>query len=204
MVKRLEVQIAEIGEWLGTGSINIFGVPFAGKDTQGDKLADALGAKLLGGGDILRSAKISDRVRRIMNSGQLIPTPDYVDIVVPHLSRPELAKVPLVLSAVGRMLGEEQGVLAATEQAGHPIRVVPFLDIDPEIAFERLAAVDRGREDDTPEILMERFDAFQNSTLGVIDTYERMGLVVTIDAGGSEQDVYTETVQAIHRFAESN
>lgn len=29
--------IGEIGEWLGNGSMNMFGAPMAGKDTQGDR-----------------------------------------------------------------------------------------------------------------------------------------------------------------------
>lgn len=201
MAKHQETQLHEIKEWLGTGSINVFGVPFAGKDTQGKRLADTLGGTLLGGGDILRGADIPDRVRRIVDSGMLIPTPEYVEIVLPHLANPALTG-PLVLSSVGRMFGEEQGVIQATEQAGHPIKVVPFLDIPPEVAFERLAQANRGRADDTPDKLMVRFDAFQNSTLAVVDTYDRLGLMVPVEATGAEDAVFDATVHAIHEFAQ--
>ena len=40
----MEAKIAKIKTWLGTGSINIFGLPMSGKDTQGIKLAEALNA----------------------------------------------------------------------------------------------------------------------------------------------------------------
>lgn len=193
--------VGEIKEWLGTGSVNAFGPPFAGKDIQGDNLTRSLNAVMLGGGDILRGSDVPDHVRQIMNSGGLIPTPDYVEIVLPHLSRAEFAYKPLVLSSVGRKLGEEQGVMEATQAAGHPIKVVPFFEISPEVAFERLKLSDRKRPDDTPEALMVRFDEYQNSTLGVIDTYDRLGLMVQIDASGTEAEVYEATIRAIHEFA---
>ena len=39
-----------ITQWLGTGAINIFGLPFAGKDTHGHRLAELFGASIMGGG----------------------------------------------------------------------------------------------------------------------------------------------------------
>ena len=51
----MEEKIETIKEWLGTGSINIFGLPMSGKDTQGIKLAETLGAKFLSSGLIIRA-----------------------------------------------------------------------------------------------------------------------------------------------------
>ena len=53
----MEEKIETIKEWLGTGSINIFGLPMSGKDTQGIKLAEALGAKFLSSGLIIRAIR---------------------------------------------------------------------------------------------------------------------------------------------------
>ena len=51
----MDDRIKTIKDWLGTGSINIFGLPMSGKDTQGIKLAEALGAKFLSSGMIIRA-----------------------------------------------------------------------------------------------------------------------------------------------------
>ena len=51
----MEEKIAKIKEWLGTGSINIFGLPMSGKDTVGIRLAEALGARFLSSGIIIRA-----------------------------------------------------------------------------------------------------------------------------------------------------
>ena len=51
----MDDKIETIKAWLGTGSINIFGLPMSGKDTQGIKLAETLGAKFLSSGMIIRA-----------------------------------------------------------------------------------------------------------------------------------------------------
>ena len=53
----MEEKINTIKNWLQTGSINIFGLPMSGKDTQGIRLAEALNAKFLSSGMIIRAAE---------------------------------------------------------------------------------------------------------------------------------------------------
>ena len=57
----MEEKIQKIKEWLGTGSINIFGLPMSGKDTQGIRLAEAIGAKFLSSGMIIRAMEQETR-----------------------------------------------------------------------------------------------------------------------------------------------
>lgn len=198
-----ETRIGEIKEWLGPGSINIFGAPCAGKDTQGARLATSLGGTKISSGELFRNANLSDEERAFMNDGGILPTPRFLEIVLPELTRPGL-QAPLVFSSVGRALGEEVPVIEATQQAGCPIKVVPFLNVSPEIALARMEAGDRGRDDDTATALMTRFDEFQNQTLAVVDEYDRRGLVVTIEAFADEMSVFDATVRAIHDFAQAN
>jgi adenylate kinase len=182
--------IETIAGWLGTGSINIFGMPFAGKDTQGSVLADLLDAPLLGGGDILRGSVIPEHVRESMHSGALIPTEDYVKIVLPYLSQEEFKGRPLILSSVGRWKGEEASVLAATEQSGHPMKAVFYLEISEDVARERFeeSQSDRSkgsrgdRGDDTAEVFKVRLREFREKTLPVIEYYRQTPLFCRIDA----------------------
>lgn len=202
MAKPLETIIYEVQEWLGTGSINFFGKPFAGKDSQAAIMGSKIGAPVLGGGDIIRNSVIPPDVREIMDQGGLIPSDNYRAIVLPFLGQTAFKDNPLMLSAVGRMAGEEPGVLAATEAAGHPIKLVPYLSISDDEALRRLEKTGgRGRDDDTPESLRKRLEGFRELTMPVLDTYEGMGLLVEVDAMGPKDIVFSTLVHMLHERA---
>lgn len=201
-MKELDRKIGEIGEWLGTGTLNFFGRQFAGKDTHAKVLGKKFGTTVLGGGDILRNSVIPDRVREVMDRGELIPSDDYREMVLPYLAQDSFVGKPMLLSAVGRLSGEEGGVLAATEAAGHPMVAVPYLEISEEESFRRLAiSGGRGRADDTPEGLRERLDQFNEHTVPVLMTYVDMGLLVRVDAMPEEPVVFRSLVNLLHERA---
>lgn len=192
----------KIRNWLGTGSINIFGRPFAGKDTQGRIIAEALGGVLLGGGDILRNSEIPPHVDAALKKGHLAPTDDYVNIVLPYLKREEFAGQPLILSSVGRWIGEEQGVIKALEEAGHQLKAVIYLDLPEDIVLKRWQALEHhdnrgGRYDDTEEILEKRLNEYREKTLPVLDEYKKLGLLIKIDGHQSAEKVSKEILEAL-------
>lgn len=201
-------EIESIKHWLGTGSINIFGLPFAGKDTHGHKLAELFDASIMGGGDILRNSAIPPRVHQIMVTGALIPTNDYIDIVVPYLSKEEFAGRPLVLSSVGRWHGEEQGVISAAEAANHPIKAALFLSVSEATAYQRFvdSANDENRgerSDDTDDVLKTRFSEFRNKTMPVIDFYRDQGILIEIDGNPPKNEVHQSILRGLLSFASS-
>lgn len=188
------MEIDTIKKWLGTGAINIFGRPFAGKDTQGKVLVDTFGGTLLGGGEILRNSTIPPHVKAIVDAGGLAPTEEYVQIVLPYLSKAEFAGQPLILSSVGRWSGEEVGVMEALEAAKHPLRAVVYLELPEEIVkqrFQSLASHNSrtGRADDTFDVLLHRLEEFKNKTLPVLEAYEKHGLLITINGNQSPKAV---------------
>lgn len=192
----------ELAAWLGAGSVNFFGMPFSGKDSQARRLNSYFDGNILGGGDILRNSVIPPEVKAIMDAGKLIPTDDYIDIVLPYLSKEEFANKPLFLSAVGRWKGEETSVKQALEQANHPLKMVVHLALDIEQAQKRLESEEirehRGdRLDDDTEILKHRIEEFQNKTLPVIQHYDEMGLLVEIDANLPKDEVELQVLGAL-------
>lgn len=192
----------EIKTWLGSGSINLFGIPYAGKDTQGHLLAEEFGAQLLGGGEILRNSEITPAGKAAMEAGELFPTQEYIDTVLPYLSKTEFTGSPLVLSSVGRWHGEEDGVIQALEQSGHPLKAVIFLNIDEPILYERWETAqetgDRGaRADDSREKLAVRLAEFREKTLPVVEYYREKGLLIEIDASGHVMDVCRDIIDAL-------
>lgn len=195
-------EILKIKGWLGAGSINIFGRPFAGKDTQGRLLAEEFNGTLLGGGDILRASTLPNHVEEAMKAGQLIPTEEYIQIVLPFLSKQEHSNRPLILSSVGRWSGEENGVIEATNASGHPLKIVIYLDLDEKHVRERWenlhATNDRGlRHDDTAEVLEARLSEYRNKTLPVLQHYRNLGLLLTIDGKQTPSMVHEEILRKL-------
>lgn len=203
---RMDEQTKSVAQWLGAGSINIFGLPFAGKDTQGRVLAENLGALLVAGGDILRSHTDQAELEQIMARGDLIPSDLYLKIMVAYLSNPQFVGKPLVLSAVGRLAGEETTVMKATADAGHPIKAVVLLRLSEEEVWKRFDAAkelnDRGaREDDSRTALANRLEKFRTQTQPVIDHYRELGLLVEVDGSLSREAVNDEIIKNVATFA---
>ena len=200
--------VQTVTEWLGSGSINIFGRPFAGKDTQGKRLAELFNGTLLGGGDILRGSNIPPHVQEFMHTGQLIPSEEYVRIVLPYLSQESLSGRPLILSSVGRWSGEEEGVVEATEASDHPLRAVILLTLSENEVRSRWKKLEQhddrgGRHDDSEEVLGTRLQEFSEKTLPVLDAYNDKGLLVEIDGNNTPDHVTSLVLNALYTKATS-
>jgi len=202
----MKEELAAIKAWLGQGSVNIFGMPFAGKDTQGEALADLLGAELLGGGKILRNSVIPTHVQEIMEAGGLIPVDDYLRIVLPYLGHEQFSGRPLMLSSVGRWDGEQHGVLQATEASGHPLKAVLLLTVSEDTARQRhtesVARGDRGpRADDNEDLFTVRINEYQTKTLPVIEFYKKHGLLCEVDGSPEPPEVTNAILQKLSALA---
>jgi adenylate kinase len=201
-------KIEFIRDWLGTGAINIFGRPFAGKDFQGKRLVQLLGGTLIGGGDILRNSSMPENVKTYMRTGKLIPTSDYVNIVLPYLNQTHLSDKPLFLSSVGRWHGEEDGVVKALDDSNHPLKAVIYLNISTNESHTRWLAReinnDRlNRHDDTEDILNIRFSEFQEKTLPVLNYYRNLGFLIEIDGNGPRDEITKYIIDALYERASS-
>lgn len=186
--------LSTIKEWLGDGSINIFGLPFSGKDTHGNVLAQIFDAPMLSSGDILRNSDISPELRRSLDAGDLFPTDEFRRIVTPYLGNSEFDGHPLILSSVGRWIGEEQGIIAAAQASGHPIKAAIYLHAGEEVVYRRFAKSqekgDRaGRADDDKTVLVNRINEFNTKTLPVIEVYRQMGLLIEINSDAEKHEV---------------
>ncbi len=207
----MDEKISFIKEWLGTGSINIFGLPFSGKDTVGVKLAEMIQARFLSSGMILRAATDVDmELRHDMAGGLLAPTDKFREIILPYLGRDDLRPYPLILSSVGRWEGEESDVMAAAEAGGHIIKAVILLNISENEVWKRWQAAqesgDRGlREDDRVASAIEtRIQEFIQKTMPVIEHYHTDGILIPVAAIGTREQVFENTVNGLFNFAKAH
>lgn len=199
-------QIQQIKEWLGTGSINIFGLPMSGKDTVGVRLAEHIGGKFLSSGIIVRALEESTN-QNVTTEGKLMPSNLFYDWVLPYFEKPELWDYPLVLSSIGRWSGEEDQVMSVAKASGHPIRAVVMLELSEADVMGRWEAAkmlgDRGlRADDVdPEIFQTRIKEYREKTVPVLRHYQELGLLLPVKAAASRDQVFQNVVKALADFA---
>lgn len=193
--------------WLDSGSINLFGRPFAGKDTCARQLANHVGGVVIGSGEILRSSHRSPTISAQIDRGKLAPTQEYIQIMVPYLSQPSLAGKPLILSSVGRWHGEENAIITGLTNSKHPLKAVIYLEISEAEMQRRLEAAhelqDRGmRIDDASDILQQRIQEFNQKTLPVIDFYQQAGLLIRVNGEQSRPAVMQELLTKLKEFSD--
>lgn len=202
------LKLEKIKEWLGTGSINIFGMPMSGKDTVGVRLAEELGGRFLSGGLIIRAME-SMNDKHLTDKGNLIDTNIFYEWVLPYFDKEELKGSGLVLSSIGRVYGEEGVVMKKAEESGHEIKVAVALNVSEAVVTERwrevsqLKSQNRGirRDDESLEIFENRLKEFREKTVPVLLHYRMLGKLVEVKAGGDKDTVYSDTVEAIYKFA---
>ena len=198
-------KLAKIKAWLGTGSLNVFGLPMSGKDTVGERLAKDLGAKFLSSGIIIRAFE-AEQNQNMTGSGQLIPTNTFYDIILPYFSREEMKNDSLILSSVGRWSGEEDKIMEAARNGGHEIKAVVLLDLTEADVKNRFEAAkelnDRGeRADDANlEIFETRIREFNEKTVPVLNHYDELNLLIKVPADGSRDEVYSSVVDKLVEF----
>lgn len=198
-------KLARIKSWLGTGSLNVFGLPMSGKDTVGERLAKDLDAKFLSSGIIIRAFE-AEQNQNMTGSGQLIPTNTFYDIILPYFSREEMKDDSLILSSVGRWSGEEDKIMEAAKNGGHEIKAVVLLDLteaDVKSRFEAAKKLnDRGeRADDANlEIFETRIREFNEKTVPVLNHYDELNLLIKVPADGSRDEVYSSVIDKLVEF----
>jgi adenylate kinase len=198
----------KLKKWLGSGSINIFGRPFSGKDTQSKRLADLFNTKIISGGDIMRASK-NDKIKNSVDKGDLAPQKEYLSLVLPFLSNEIYRGKPLILNSLGRWHGEESPILSATHNTRHPVRAVIYLDIPETEVWKRWEEAekngDRGvRNDDNNKSISNRLSEFKNKTLPVIKYYENLKILITIDGTQHPDDVYQEILRKLRKHVSDN
>jgi adenylate kinase len=201
----MDNQTTKIANWLGTGSIDVFGRPFSGKDTQGRILADLFNGELIAGGDIIRSHHDPAKIEQVLNSGGIIPSDFYLELLLPFLSKVEYKAKPLILSAVGRSHGEEPVIIKAAADSNHPLKAVILLEISEAEVWKRFTAApamhDRGdRADDDQAALNTRLKKYQDRTEPVIQFYRDQGMLIKVDGTLSRNEVTNQILMNLARY----
>jgi adenylate kinase len=207
-------KIEHIRQWLGTGSINIFGIQFSGKDTVGKHLAALLDAEFLSSGDIMRATfaesmpstddKIWQAAKVGSTVGQLMPTDEFQVMMTRRLAQDDLVGKSLVLSSVGRWIGEEVPVMEALRREKHDTKAVILLNVSDDEVFRRWELSEHpdarnvGRADEDEEQLHRRIEWFRDKTVPVIEVYRSMGLLREVNGEQPREKVFSDVIDALY------
>ncbi|KAF2112822.1 UMP-CMP kinase-like protein [Lophiotrema nucula] len=182
--------------------IFVLGGPGAGKGTQCARLVTDYGFKHLSAGDLLREeqdrpgSEFGEMIKSYIKEGTIVP----MEVTVQLLENAMQASIEKEGNA-GRKMFLIDGFPRKLDQAHAfersvvPSKFTLFYDCGEAVMEERLLNRGKtsGRADDNLESIKKRFRTFVETSMPVVDEYEKQDKVVKVSAERSADEVYKET-----------
>jgi adenylate kinase len=174
------------------------GPPGAGKGTQGEILAQALGVPRIAPGDIFRAeiqqgTALGQRVKAYNDSGALVPDEVVIEVMRSRFSQAD-TKVGWVLDGFPRTTAQAQALNDLLADIDQKYDFVLNLDVPDRILIERLTirSSEQGRSDDNETVIKNRLKEYYEKTRPLLEFYDQD--VTQIDGTPSQAEV-TKTIQ---------
>ncbi|XP_017882800.1 adenylate kinase isoenzyme 1 [Ceratina calcarata] len=187
-------------------TIWIIGGPGCGKGTQCEKIIDKYGFFHISSGDLLREEVASGSSRgaslqELMSKGLFVPTDVVLDLIRERMEKAKkenATQTGFLIDGYPREL--EQGLLF--EKNVCPVDLILFFDVSNETLKSRLlgraATAITQRADDNEETIKKRIEIFNVKNDQIVQHYKDK--VVTINAEGTVDSVFTEVSKALDRL----
>lgn len=175
------------------------GPPGAGKGTQAERLVARCGIPQISTGNMLREAigsgsEIGQRVKAIVERGELVPDEVVIALVRERLSRNDCAP-GFILDGFPRNADQAKVLDEILRELGRePVRVV-CLDVPEQELVTRILGRGEGRADDNEETVRRRLEVYQNETSPVLDHYA--AALSRIDGVGSLDEISQRIAAAL-------
>ena len=185
--------------------IFVLGGPGAGKGTQCSKLVAEHGFTHLSAGDLLRAeqerpgSQFGELIKDYIKNGQIVP----MEVTIKLLENAMTASLQKTGSTKGRFLIDgfprkmDQGV--KFEASVCKAKMVLFYDCPEDTMEKRLLERGKtsGRSDDNIESIRKRFRTFVETSMPVIEYFDKQGKVAKIDATQAPDAVFVDTKKAL-------
>lgn len=188
-------------------NVLLLGPQGSGKGTQAKRIEAEYGVPHIATGDILRAAisdgtPLGERVKPILESGQLVPDDLMIDLIRERLSEPD-AESGFVLDGFPRTSPQADALDAMLDEIGRRLSIVFEFQLSDELATERMLkrAELEGRADDTPDVIAKRLELYHAETEPLVEHYRLQGNLVGIHGDRSVNEVFTEIQQALEQVA---
>lgn len=183
----------------------VLGGPGAGKGTQCERLVSQHGFTHLSAGDLLRAeqnrpgSQFGDLIRDYIKNGLIVP----MEVTVQLLENAMTESLQTKGTTKGRFLIDgfprKMDQAHKFEDAVCPAKLVLFYDCPEKVMEARLMERGKtsGRADDNAESIRKRFRVFVETSMPVVDYYDKVGKVIKIDATPSPDKVFEKTDQLV-------
>jgi adenylate kinase len=175
--------------------IIVMGPQGSGKTTQAEKISKAFGIPHLESGEIFREIATQDsdlgrRVKEALASGQLVNKTD-ADAVIQEMLTKAKYQDHVVIDGFPRDLDQAQ------RYREHIDRVF-YLDVEEDECIARL--MERGRADDTPDVIRERLRLYRERTVPVLEYFDSHAILETIDGNRHPDSIFEDIHKRITRM----
>ncbi|KAI4278456.1 MAG: hypothetical protein LQ337_001009 [Flavoplaca oasis] len=182
--------------------IYVLGGPGAGKGTQCAHLVRDYGFKHLSAGDLLRAeqnrpdSQFGNMIKDYIADGKIVPMEITVQLLENAMTdeinkRKETSTVKrFLIDGFPRQMDQA----LRFEEAVCPSQFTLFFDCPENLMQERLINRGKtsGRADDNAESIKKRFRTFIETSMPVVDYFEKQGKVVKVSAAKGPEEVYAE------------
>lgn len=181
----------------------LIGPPGAGKGTQAAELAKYFGIPAISTGDIFREnvrneTELGLKAKAYMDRGEYVPDSLTNELVRDRLHKSD-AQVGFLLDGYPRTIDQVEELDQILHDADKKLDAVVQLTADGDELLRRLSgrASQRGRSDDTPEVIKRRLAVYEEQTAPLIDVYVARGAVAMIDGLGDVEEVTGRIIEAL-------
>src|SRR4029453_11374920 len=176
----------------------LLGPPGAGKGTQADRIAARFQLVHLATGDLLRAnvadgTPLGEVAQAYLDSGELVPDEVVVAMMLERLTRPD-CKRGFLLDGFPRSVAHAEALDDHLAEMGAPLDGAINQEVAEEELFHRLAG--RERANDNARTVRNRLQVFAASTRPLLDYYEKRGLLFSVAAVGTVDEVSDRILHA--------
>jgi adenylate kinase len=178
--------------------------PGAGKGTQGALIAAHFDIPHIATGELLRDhvarrTALGQAVQAYLDRGELVPDQVVLDMVRESMVAAKAAGGGYVLDGIPRNMHQARATYLIARELGMTADVALHLQAgDAELMRRLLArAALEHRSDDTPDIIAQRLALYYKVTSPIISWYRDRGILVSVDAMRSAQQVGREILAAL-------
>ena len=176
----------------------LLGAPGVGKGTQAAAAAEKHGYKHLSTGDLLRNEVSQDtplgqEANVYMSRGDLVPDELMVRMVADYISSFPAEQV-LLLDGFPRTLTQSQALEEAASASAN-IGLALYFTAPDAVLTNRL--LNRGRDDDTLEVITHRLGVYAEATKPLVQHFADQGLLREIDSDRAVEDIQVDVLSAV-------